>query len=51
MRAADDRARRLLRWYPGLWRVRYGAEFAELLASELAERPRSARLTANVAVR
>jgi hypothetical protein len=49
--SADDdwrRARRLLRWYPASWRARYGEEFAELLAAELAERPRSARRTADV---
>lgn len=31
---------RLLLWYPPAWRARYGEEFAELLADELAERPR-----------
>jgi hypothetical protein len=39
---------RLLRWYPGSWRERYGAEFAELLAAELSERPRNLRRTADV---
>jgi hypothetical protein len=43
------RARRLLRWYPPLWRARYGEEFAELLIADLAERPRSWRRTADVA--
>jgi hypothetical protein len=38
----------LLRWYPRAWRARYGEEFAELLAAEFAERPKSARRTANV---
>ncbi len=49
--AADGdsrRARRLLRWYPASWRARYGEELAELLAAEMAERPRSARRTADV---
>jgi hypothetical protein len=32
---------RLLLWYPRGWRARYGEEFAELLAAEFAERPRS----------
>ena len=45
---AARRAARLLRWYPASWRSRYGEEFAELLLAELAERPGSARRTANV---
>jgi hypothetical protein len=44
-----DRAARPLRWYPRAWRARYGDEFAELLAADLADRPRSARRTADVA--
>jgi hypothetical protein len=50
--AAPDgarRARRLLRWYPGSWRARYGDEFAELLIAELHDQPRCWRRTANVA--
>ncbi|MHB1593999.1 MAG: hypothetical protein ACYCU3_07465, partial [Streptosporangiaceae bacterium] len=47
--APQVRARRLLRWYPTRWRARYGEEFAELLAAEIAERPRSRRRTADVA--
>ena len=35
------RAERLLRWYPSEWRARYGDEFAELLISDMSERPRS----------
>ena len=42
------RAERLLRWYPRAWREHYGAEFAELLLAEMAERPRSATRTADV---
>jgi hypothetical protein len=38
---AARRARRLLRWYPAAWRARYGDEFAELLISDIRERPRS----------
>jgi hypothetical protein len=38
---ARRRAGRLLRWYPAEWRARYGDEFRELLAADLAERPRS----------
>jgi hypothetical protein len=38
---AARRAARLLRWYPRAWRERYGAEFAELLISDISERPRS----------
>jgi hypothetical protein len=45
----ERRAARLLRWYPGGWRARYGDEFAELLVAEMAERPRSWRRDANVA--
>ena len=43
------RATALLRWYPKDWRARYGDEFAELLISDLAERPRSWRRTLDVA--
>jgi hypothetical protein len=40
---------RMLLWYPSAWRARYGDEFAELLAAELAERPRDRRRTVNIA--
>jgi hypothetical protein len=43
-----ERAARLLRWYPRAWRARYGEEFTELLAADLAERRRSAARTADV---
>lgn len=46
---AIARADRLLLWYPRAWRARYGDEFTELLAAELAERPHDRRRTANVA--
>lgn len=46
----EPRVGRLLLWYPRAWRARYGAEFAELLAAELTERPRDRRRTVNVAV-
>jgi hypothetical protein len=49
---ADDvtkQARRLLRWYPRSWRDRYGEEFAQLLISDLQERPHSARRALDVA--
>ncbi len=46
---AQTRVTRLLRWYPRGWRARYGEEFAELLAAEFAERPRSRRRGLNVA--
>lgn len=49
MPSTEVRARRLLRWYPKTWRARYGDEFAELLAAELADRPRCPRRTADVA--
>jgi hypothetical protein len=47
---AETRAERLVRWYPAAWRERYGEEFAAMLADDIAERPRSVRRTANVAV-
>ncbi|MGN6678021.1 MAG: hypothetical protein ACTHKL_09550 [Streptosporangiaceae bacterium] len=43
------RVGRLLLWYPRAWRIRYGEEFAELLAAELAEYGPSWRRNANVA--
>ncbi|MCW2935200.1 MAG: hypothetical protein JWM19_6162 [Actinomycetia bacterium] len=46
---AARRAARLLRWYPGAWRDRYGDEFAELLISDIVERPRSASRVLDVA--
>jgi hypothetical protein len=46
---AARRAARLLRWYPRAWRERYGAEFAELLISDISERPRSRVRTLDVA--
>lgn len=39
------RAERLLLWYPRAWRERYGAELAELLAADIAERPHSLHRT------
>ena len=46
---SEDRAARLLHWYPASWRARYGAEFTELLIADLAERPRCRRRTADLA--
>jgi hypothetical protein len=46
---ARRRADRLLRWYPRMWRDRYGPEFAELLIADIAERPRSPRRSLDVA--
>jgi hypothetical protein len=46
---AARRAGRLLRCYPRAWRDRYGEEFAELLISDIAERPRSASRVLDVA--
>jgi hypothetical protein len=43
------RARRLLRWYPSAWRERYGAEFADHLEQEFADRPIDLRRSVNVA--
>jgi hypothetical protein len=48
---ADRRARRLLRWYPKAWRLRYGEEFTELLTADISERPRSWHRTLDVARR
>jgi hypothetical protein len=42
-------ATRLLRWYPRAWRERYGAEFADHLEQEFAERPVDLRRSVNVA--
>jgi hypothetical protein len=44
------RARRLLMWYPRVWRARYGDELAALLVAELAEQGPCWRRSANVAV-
>jgi hypothetical protein len=44
----DQRAARLLRWYPRTWRSRYGEEFTELLIADIAERPRSWARAADV---
>jgi hypothetical protein len=35
------RARRLLHWYPKVWRTHYGDEFVELLVADMEERPHS----------
>jgi hypothetical protein len=44
----EERAARLLRWYPKAWRSRFGDEFTELLISDICERPRSWARTADV---
>jgi hypothetical protein len=46
---AAGRASRLLRWYPRAWRERYGEEFAELLVSDIIERPHAPSRTLDVA--
>lgn len=46
---AGRRARRLIRWYPRDWRLRYGEEFTQLLTDDIAERPRSWHRTVDVA--
>jgi hypothetical protein len=48
--AARKRAGRLLRWYPRAWRDRYGVEFAELLVSDIAERPHAPSRALDVAL-
>ena len=45
---AARRAERLLRWYPRIWRDRYGDEFAELLVSDIEERPQAPGRTMDV---
>jgi hypothetical protein len=45
---AARRAERLLRWYPRIWRDRYGDEFAELLVSDIEERPQAPGRTLDV---
>lgn len=47
-RSHERQISRLLRWYPRAWRERYGSEFAALLSSDLAERPRSLGRTFDV---
>lgn len=47
---AMRQAERLARWYPREWRSRYGDEFVELLASDIAERPASWTRAVDVAV-
>jgi hypothetical protein len=42
------RAERLVRWYPRVWRERYGEEFTALLIEDLAERPRWSGRTLNI---
>jgi hypothetical protein len=49
VRTPQERAARLLRWYPKAWRHRYGAEFAELLISDIEERPASVPRALDVA--
>jgi hypothetical protein len=44
----ERRAQRLLRWYPRVWRARYGEEFAALLVADMEERPRSVGRTTDV---
>jgi len=46
--AASRRAERLVRCYPRAWRVRYGEEFTQFLADDIAERPHSVTRTADV---
>jgi hypothetical protein len=45
----ERRAARLLLWYPRGWRERYGEEFAELLVSDIEDRPGSAGRALDVA--
>ena len=45
---SSRRAYRLLSWYPRAWRQRYGAEFADLMEQEFAEKPRGFKRTSNI---
>jgi len=49
VRTPQERAARLLRWYPKAWRNRYGEEFAEFLIADIEERPQSAERALDVA--
>ena len=46
----NARAARLVRLYPKDWRARYGDEFSELLAEQIAVQPRCWRLTLDIVV-
>ncbi|HEX3803718.1 MAG TPA: hypothetical protein VHV75_12845 [Solirubrobacteraceae bacterium] len=46
--ASDPTVSRLLRWYPRIWRERYGEEFGELLRAEIDEQPQSWRRDVDV---
>lgn len=45
-----QRASRYLRWYPRVWKERYGDEFVAHLEAELAERPVSVARSLNIAL-
>jgi hypothetical protein len=47
--SAARRAAQLLRWYPRAWRDRYGEEFAELLISDIEERPHASGRVLDIA--
>ena len=44
----EQRAARLLRWYPARWRERYGDEFGDVLASSMSDGKGGLRLSCNV---
>jgi hypothetical protein len=48
---SSQRAKRLLRWYPKIWRQRYGGEFIDLMEQEIAEKPRSFKRANNIIYR
>jgi hypothetical protein len=48
---SSRRAERLVRWYPAVWRERYGVEFVELLKQEIDERPHDLQRSLNLAYR
>jgi hypothetical protein len=50
MTSTDRRIRRLLRWYPRVWRENREAEFAVLLEDSISERPFWPRRGLNIAV-
>jgi hypothetical protein len=45
-----QRATRYLRWYPSVWKARYGEEFVAHLEAELEERPMSVSRSLNIAL-
>lgn len=45
---ATRRARRLLKFYPSIWRQRYGAEFVDFMEQSIEDAPHDAKRTVNI---